>query len=147
MPGWLKAVLIIAVVVILLVVGVVGAGVWWWMRNKDGLRSRARVIKTEGKDFGKTTDNQGCVDEAVKRYKKDPGFLSAFANQGFLIGCLEVSRPTIGFCENIPLGDLEKMGEWRDSQCRRYDLQSTRDCQTLVMPIVTFCGDRKRNEN
>ena len=147
MPGWLKAILIVAVVVILLLVGVVGAGVFWWMRNKDGLRTRARAIVTEGKDFGKTSDNQGCVDETVKRYKKDPGFLTAFANQGFLTGCLEASRPTIGFCEDIPLGDLAKMGEWRESQCRRYDLRSGRDCQTLFMPVVMFCGDRKQNQN
>ena len=143
MPGWLKAVLIVTVVVILLVVGVVGAGVWWWMRNKDGLRA----VATEGKEFGKTTDNQGCVDEAVKRYKKDPGFLAAFANQGFLNGCLEVSHPTIGFCENIPLGDFKKMGEWRESQCTRYDLRSGRDCQALVMPVAMFCGERKRNQS
>ena len=143
MPGWLKALLIVAVVVILLIVGVVGAGVWWFMRNKDGLRA----VATEGKEFGKTTDNQGCVDEAFKRYKKDPGFLAAMSNQGFLTRCLEVSRPTNGFCENIPLGDLAKMGEWRESQCKRYDLRSSIDCQTLTMPIAMFCGERKRNEN
>jgi hypothetical protein len=147
MPGWLKAVLIVAVVVILLVVGVVGAGVFWLMRNKDGLRSRARAIVAEGKAFGKTTDNQGCVDEAVKRYKRDPGLLSAIANQGFLDGCLKVSQPTIGFCENIPLGDFAKMGKWRESQCKRYDLQSGRDCQALVMPVTMFCGDKKQNQN
>ena len=142
MPGWLKAIIIIAVVVILLVVGVVGAGVWWWMRNKDGLRANA----TEGKEFGKTTDNQGCVDEAVKRYKKAPGFLAAMSNQGFLTRCLEVSRPTNGFCDNIPVGDFAEMGEWRESQCRRYDLRSSIDCQTLTMPVVMFCGDKKETQ-
>lgn len=147
MPGWLKVLLIILLIGILLIVGAIGAGVWWWMRNKDALRSRARAIVTEGKDFGKTADNQGCVDEAVKRYKKDPGFLAAFANQGFLTGCLEASRPTTGFCDNVPLGDFAKMGEWRESQCRRYDLQSGRDCQALVMPVTMFCGERKRNQS
>src|SRR5688572_11809008 len=114
------------------------------MRNKDALRSRAKAIVTEGKDFGKSTDNQGCVDEAFNRYKKDPGFLSGIANQGFLTGCLEASRPTNGFCDNVPLGDFAKMQEWKDALCRRYDLRNGRDCQPLVTPVFTFCGDRER---
>ncbi|MFY9622448.1 MAG: hypothetical protein WAM70_02655 [Pyrinomonadaceae bacterium] len=147
MPGWLKALLIVAIIIALLIVGAIGAGVWWWMRNKDALRSRARAITTEGKDFGKTTDNKGCVDEALNRYKKDPGLLSAFANQGFLTACLEASRPTTGFCDNVPLGDFAKMQEWQAAQCKRYDLRSGRDCQALVMPVAMFCGDREQNQN
>lgn len=143
MPRWLKAVLIVTLIVVLFVVGVVVVGGIWFYRNKDALRARARAIGTEGKEFGKTTDNQGCVDEAVKRYKKDPGFLAAVANQGFLDACLKASRPTIGFCESIPLGDFAKMQEWQESQCKRYDLRSSLDCQTLFMSVPMFCPDRK----
>lgn len=146
MPGWLKVLLTFAIVIAFLIVGAIGAGVWWWMRNKDALRARAKAVVTEGKDFGKTTDNQGCVSETFNRYKKDPGFLSAFANQGFLTGCLEVSRPTNGFCDNVPLGDFGKMQEWQGAQCKRYDLRNGRDCQALVMPIVMFCGDRNETK-
>ena len=141
MPGWLKVLLTVAIVIVLLILAAIGAGVWWWTRNKDALRARAKAIATEGKDFGKTSDNQGCVDEVFNRYKKDPGFLSGIANQGFLIVCLKASRPTNWFCDNVPVGDFAKMQEWQGAQCKRYDLQSSRDCQALVMPIVMFCGE------
>ena len=146
MPGWLKALLIVLAVVVLLVVGLIGAGAVWWMRNKDALRARAKEIVAEGKDFGKTTDNQGCVDEAVARYKKEPGFLNAFSNQGFLKGCLEASRPTPGFCDNIPVGELMKMKEWQESQCPRYNLETDRNCQTLLMSIAMYCSDRAKGK-
>ena len=61
-------------------VGVVGAGVFWWMRNKDALMARAKEVVTEAKDFGRNSDNQGCVDESISRYKKEPGFSSAISN-------------------------------------------------------------------
>src|SRR5262245_44047828 len=101
MPGWLKALLIIAIVIVLLVVGVVGAGAWWWMRNKDALMNRAKEVVAEGKDFGSKTDNQGCVDESVARYKKEPGFASALSTSIFMRTCLDNSRPTPGFCDSV----------------------------------------------
>ena len=83
MPGWLKALLIVAIIIVLLIVGVVGAGVFWWMRNKDALMARAKEVVTEGKDFGSHSDNQGCVDESISRYKKEPGFSSAISERHF----------------------------------------------------------------
>src|SRR6516164_4069881 len=70
MPGWLKALLIVAILVVLVVVGVVGAGVFWWMRNKDALMGRAKEIVAEGKDFGSHSDNQGCVDASWSCYNE-----------------------------------------------------------------------------
>ena len=76
MPGWLKGLLIVAIVVVLLVLGVVGVGVFYVMRNKDAWMARAKEVAAEGKSFGQSTDNQGCVDESLSRYKKDPGLTS-----------------------------------------------------------------------
>ena len=64
MPVWLKALLITAIVVVVLVVGVIGAGVFWWARNKDSLRAHAMEVAAEGREFGNTSDNQGCVDQS-----------------------------------------------------------------------------------
>ena len=49
MPGWLKALLIVAIIAVLLIIGVVGAGVFWWMRNKDALMARTKEVVAEGK--------------------------------------------------------------------------------------------------
>src|SRR5437588_11021440 len=101
MPGWLKALLIVVIVIVLLVIGVVGAGVFWWMRNKDALMARAKEVVTEGRDFGSHSDNQGCVDETMSRYKQEPGFSSAISNSIFMRTCLDSSRTTTGFCNSM----------------------------------------------
>ena len=128
MPGWLKALLALAILIVLLVVGVVVGGVVWWSRNKDKLIGRGKEVMTEGREFGRTTDNQGCVDENISRYKKDPGFGSAISASLFTKACLEASRPTPGFCNDVPKpSEIMKRGEWSAAQCRRVSLQ--RCCQ------------------
>src|SRR5262245_3352505 len=99
MPGWLKALLIVAIVLVLLFVG---AGVFVWMKNKDKWMARAKEVVAEGQQFGKQTDNQGCVDEGVSRYKKEPGFGTAISTSIFMRTCLESSKPTPGFCDSVP---------------------------------------------
>jgi len=145
MPGWLKALLIVAIVVVLVVVGVVGAGVFWWMRNKDALMGRAKEIVAEGKDFGSHSDNQGCVDESLSRYKKDPGFGSVISNSIFMKTCLAESKSTPGFCDGVPRGtEFMKAAEWRIAQCRHYDLQNDQYCQQLWQPVQNYCEERGR---
>jgi hypothetical protein len=151
MPGWLKALIIIAVVVVVFVVGVIVAGAVWWSRNKDALMGKAKEVAVEGKDFGNHSDNQGCVDEMIVRYKKEPGFSTALSTSIFLRSCLDESRPTPGFCESVP-GEFEimKSAEWRTEQCRRAGLSSDSYCQSLFKPVQDFCkrggsSDRKSN--
>lgn len=140
MPRWLKILLIIAIVVVVLVVGVVGAGVFWWMRNKDALMSRAKEVVAEGKQFGRDNDNQACVDETISRYKKEPGFGSAMSNNFFMRACLEASKPTAGFCENVPkTTEFMKSAEWQVDQCRRVDLAKDSYCRQLFQPVQQFC--------
>jgi hypothetical protein len=150
MPGWVKALLAVIIVIGLLVVGVVVGGVVWWSRNKDRLMGRAKEVMTEGRDYGRTADNQGCVDEAVSRYKKDPGLGSAISANLFNKACLGTSRATPGFCTDVPKNtDFMKSGEWRKSQCRRVDLSSDTYCQQLFQPVQEFCerGPRKSSED
>ena len=149
MPGWLKALLAVAIIVVLLVVGVVVGGVVWWSRNKDKLMGRAKEVMTEGREYGRNTDNQGCVDESVSRYKKEPGFGSVISTSLFTRACLDASRPTTGFCSDVPKPtEFIKSGEWRAAQCRRVDLSSDSYCQQLFQPVQEFCerGPRKSSE-
>jgi hypothetical protein len=140
MPGWLKILLIVAIVVVLLIVGVVGAGVFWWMKNKDTLMARAKEVVAEGKEFGGSNDNQACVDEAISRYKKEPGFGSAMSTNFFLRACLDESKPTTGFCESVPKAtEFMKSAEWQLEQCRRVDLAKDSYCRQLFQPVQQFC--------
>ena len=150
MPGWLKALLIVAVVIVLLVLGCIGAGVYWWTKNKDALIGRAKQVTTEGRDFGRNSDNQGCVDESISRYKKEPGFTSAISNSIFMRSCLDTSRPTPNFCTDVPKAtEFMKSAQWRVDQCRKIDLSSDSYCQQLFQPVQEFCerGPRKSSES
>ena len=156
MPGWLKVLLIIAIVVVVLILGVVGTGVVWWMKNKDALMARAKEVAAEGKDFGGRNDQQGCVDEGISRYKKEPGFGSAISNSVFLRSCLDASKPTDGFCESVPkVTEFMKSAEWQLEQCRRVDLAKDSYCRQLFQPVQQFCekgpskstNDKNTNSN
>ena len=150
MPGWLKALLIALVVIVVLVVGVIIAGVYWLSRNKDALIAKGRAVVTEGRDFGRNSNNQGCVDESISRYKREPGFTSTISNSIFMRACLESSRPTPGFCDEVPKPtEFIKSAQWRISQCRRVDLASDNNCQQLFQAVQQFCDEKalKSNEN
>ena len=148
MPGWLKALLIVLVIIVVLVVGAIVAGVYWLSSNKDALIARGKAVITEGRDFGRNTDNQGCVDESISRYKQDPGFSSTISNSIFMRACLDSSRPTPGFCKEVPTPtEFIKSAHWRVSQCRRVDLASDSNCQNLFQPVQQFCEERDRKSS
>jgi len=150
MPGWLKVLLIVAVVIVVLVLGVIGAGVYYVSRNKDAWIAKGKAVATEGRDFGRNSDNQGCVDESISRYKKEPGFGSALSNSIFMQSCLDSSRPTPNFCTDVPKAtEFMKSAQWRVDQCRKIDLSSDSYCQQLFQPVQQFCerGPRKSSEN
>lgn len=143
MPGWAKALIIVVIVLllgVLLVLGVIGAGVYWFSQNKDALIARGKAQIEEGRDAGRTTDNQGCVDKSVARYKAEPGFTSGIATSIFMQTCLQASSPTAGFCDEVPKEtEFIKSGEWRVTQCQRVDLSSDQYCQQLFAPVQRFC--------
>ena len=152
MPGWLKALLAVAILIVLLVAAAVVGGVVWWSRNKDKLIARGKEVVTEGREFGRSTDNQGCVDENVARYKKDPGFGSAISASLFAKACLDASRATPGFCNDVPkISEFIKSAEWRRSQCRRVDLAKDSYCQQMFQPVQEYCqrraGSSTSNQN
>ena len=140
MPGWLKVLLIILLVGILLVVGVIAAGGIWFYRNKDALKAKLDTVTTEARDFGKNTDNQGCVNESISRYKAEPGITSAMSNGIFVRICLDNSRATPGFCESVPKQrEFMKTAQWRKEQCRRAGLERDSYCESLFTPVQQFC--------
>ena len=147
MPGWLKALLIVLGVVIVLAIGVVALAGYIIYRNKDAVIARTKQIATEAKDFGEKTDNQGCVDESIARYKADRGFTSGISSSIFMRICLDNSRPTPGFCDEVPKQrEFIKAAQWKVEQCRRVDLSRDNNCQNLFSPIQQFCEEGRRSQ-
>jgi len=144
MPGWAKALIIAGVLIILLVVGVIGAGVYWWSNNKDALMAKANALVKEGQEAGRQTDNQGCVDQAITRYKADRGFTNGISSGIFMESCLRVSSPTPGFCNEVPREtEFIKSGKWQQAQCERVGLGSDQYCRQLFQGVERFC-DKQR---
>jgi hypothetical protein len=147
MPGWLKALLIVLVVIIVLAVGVVAIAGFWIYRNKDAVIAKTKQIATEAKEYGEKTDNQGCVDESISRYKADRGFTRAISTSIFMRVCLDASRPTPGFCDEVPKQmEFMKTAQWRKEQCRRFDLSRDSNCTSLFSPIQQFCEEGRRSQ-
>ena len=140
MPVWAKALIAILILGVLVVLATIGAGVYWFSRNKDQLLAKGKAQYEEGVAAGRATDNQGCVDRGIERYKADPGIASGIASGIFMQSCLEVSSPTEGFCDDIPKeSEFIKSGQWRLEQCQRVDLASDNYCQQLFAPVQRFC--------
>jgi hypothetical protein len=145
MPGWLKALIAAAVIIVALVIGVLIVAGYWWSRNKDKLVGRAKEVVTEARDFGRNTDNQGCVDESLSRYKKEPGFTNGISIGIFMRFCLESSRTTPNFCDDVPRQtEFLKTARWRIDQCNKFDLAKDSNCQNLFAPLQEFCEGRAR---
>lgn len=150
MPGWLKVLLIVVVAVIVLAVGVVAIAGFLIYRNKDAIVAKTKEIATEAKNFGEKTDNQGCVDESISRYKASPGFTAAISSSIFMRICLDNSKPTPGFCDAVPKQmEFMKAAQWKIEQCRRVELSRDSNCQNLFTPIQQFCeeGPRMRSND
>ncbi|MGH9873647.1 MAG: hypothetical protein ACRD9S_14455 [Pyrinomonadaceae bacterium] len=144
MPGWAKALIIVGVFLVLLVVGVIGAGVYWWSSNKDALIARGKALIEEGEEAGRQTDNQGCVDKAIRRYKAEPGFTSGISSGIFMDSCLKVSSPTPGFCDEVPAEtEFMKAGQWQLKKCKSVELESDQICRQLFQGVQRFC-DKQR---
>ena len=147
MPGWLKALLIVLAVVVVLAIGVVAIAGYLIYRNKDAVIAKTKQIATEAKEFGEKTDNRGCVDESISRYKADPGFTSAISSSIFMRICLDNSRATPGFCDDVPKQmEFMKAARWKIEQCRRADLSRDSNCQNLFTPIQQFCEEGRRSQ-
>ena len=144
MPRWAKALIIVGVLLVLLVVGVIGAGLYWWSSNKDALMARGKALIEEGEEAGRQTDNQGCVDQAITRYKADRGFTNGISSGIFMESCLRVSSPTPGFCDEVPREtEFIKSGKWQEAQCERVGLASDQYCRQLFQGVERFC-DKQR---
>ena len=143
MPGWAKVLIIIAVLGVLSVVAMIAAGAFWWSRNKDTLIAKGKAVMEEGQEAGRKTDNQGCVDQSVSRYKAEPGFTSVIATGLFTQSCLLASRPTQGFCDGVPQeSEIMKSAAWRAAQCENVSLSSDQYCPQLFAPVQRFCEKR-----
>ena len=149
MPTWMKVLLILGVLLVVLVIAGAVAVYFLARTYGPGLLEAGKQTYGEGVEYGRRSDNEGCLNEAVARQARAGGFADLIKNNVFMRACLEASRPTPGFCDGVP-GRTEfiKSAGWQQQQCQRYGLPPEKQCTQLFQQVQQFCerGDG-RDEN
>ena len=146
MPTWLKVLLIIGGLIVVLIVVTVVATVVVVKRYGPEIVETVQKTGNEGEEYGRRTDNEGCVNEAVARHSHAEGFGDMVKNTIFLRTCLDASRPTPGFCDDVPHQfEFIKGAQWQLRQCKRYGLRPEQQCQQIFQQVQQFCEQPHRS--
>src|SRR5215213_5027987 len=142
MPTWMKVLLIVGLVLVVLLAG---AGGYFVVRKYGpGLMEAGKQTYEEGVGYGRRTDNEGCLNEAVARQARAEGFTDMIKNNVFMRACFEASRPTPGFCDAVPRQtEFMKAIAWQQQQCQRYGLSADKQCGQLFGQVQQFCELRR----
>ena len=144
MPTWMKVLLVVGVLLVLLFVGGVVAVYFLARAYGPGLVEAGKQTYNEGVEYGRRSDNEGCLNEAVARHARAEGFTDMIKINVFMRACLEASRPTPGFCDGVPRQtEFLKAVGWQQRQCQRYGLSPEKQCGQLFQQVQQFCEMRR----
>lgn len=138
---WIVIGIAMIVVVPVCVVGALTAFVLL-TSTKESKESYA-AKEVEGREFGKTTDQAGCMKEGLARAQGiKPLDLNRNAdNQGFVGECLKSSRQLPGFCDGIPSWWKFDDSDWTFEQCDNIRMERI-TCSSVFQAKVDACrGD------
>jgi hypothetical protein len=148
MPTWLKVVLIGGGLLLVLLVAAVGTIVYVTMKHGPALVEAGKKSLDEGQAYGRGTDEQGCLDEAVSRHGRSEGLTAVIKTNLFLRACLDVSRPTAHFCDAVPSRtEFMKGAQWQLDECKRYGLKPEQQCGQLFQQVQQYCEQRGRSKS
>ena len=108
--------------------------------NKRNWEQRTVEYESKGAEFGKNSDQAGCIQEGLLRSRSAVGseIAETGLNSTFTSACLHSSRPTVEFCNDIPSMDVD---EWKDSQCRKAGLERAQPgCLKTLEAKIDFCA-------
>jgi hypothetical protein len=145
----MKVLVVVGVLLVVLLVGGAVAVYFLARTYGPGLMEAGKQTYTEGVEYGRRTDNEGCLNEAVARQARADGITDMIKNNVFMRACLEASRPTPGFCDGVPRQtEFMKAVTWQSQQCQRYGLPPEKQCSQLFGQVQQFCEVRReRGEN
>lgn len=134
-----KVLIVAGACVLLGAFALIAAGVYWWTHHSRELIQAGKNAIGEGSEIGKRTDNQGCLDEALSRYRQNRGFVGGMSTGLFLTGCLDSSRPTPGFCDDVPgRREFIKSAQWQIRKCEEAGLPD-QYCRQLYSQVQQYC--------
>ncbi len=141
MPTWLKVVLGILIAGVVLCGGGVAAVTFWVKANEGKLKETGTRAKADAEAFAKTSDQSGCVREALGRLKVKSGLLDEVEHRVFLTECLKVAPQTPGFCEGVPKMDqIMAAAGWARDQCASYE-GPKESCGRTLQEVMKHCAE------
>jgi len=141
-----KAIIVIAVCGFVLLVLSVLTAAYWWSHHSREIFQKVENTYSEGTEFGKKTDDRGCVAEALSRYRQNRGIGGSLSANLFVRGCLESSRPTQGFCDDVPRPtEIMKSAGWQVKQCKDAGLSDS-FCNQIFSQVQQYCESRRAKQ-
>ena len=95
--------------------------------------------KVDGREYGKTTDQNGCMEKGFLRDEKGESFYSGV---GFVDECLKSSKPNPDFCDGVP---FDASVDWNDEQCKKVG-HNTQSCFHAFVAKHSFCDGKKLDQ-
>jgi hypothetical protein len=131
------AALVIIVPIVAFVVGIL------YFTSDENYSRDYEVRKAEGREFGKLTDQQGCMQEGLKR-ARTMNILKIneiTLNQAFVEECLKAGRPSPNFCDGVPSTATSTFTEWPENQCKKAGMDVVKTgCKAVFEEKVDFCN-------
>lgn len=140
-----KYILIICICIFITCSGTVGL-VFFWIRTSgqriyNEINETAKSSANEGTAFGRTTDENGCLLEAVNRLNIENSISDKAKIHLFLAYCIRTSKPSAGFCSNIPARTaIIDTAKWAQKRCN--DIGSkNEDCVEIMSTVQRVCTE------
>jgi hypothetical protein len=109
----------------------------WARKNAPELEAGGSMAAREGARFGLRADEAGCFAEGKRRANEASGFSKAFAAGGFTRSCLEFSRPTEGFCADVPPPTaIRRSLAWQRERC-----SGDTGCAAIIGLMQNYCAE------
>jgi hypothetical protein len=120
---------------LLAIIGIAATAIWW-NRNKDEFTASAGAAAREGARYGLASDEAACFEAARRRIGTDATVAATFGVGTFARACLEYSRETPGFCENVPPPTaIRRSVEWQQQRCG-----NDAACRNVSQVVQQYCG-------
>ena len=105
--------------------------------------------RPKGEEFGRSTDQNGCVAESLKRVREYPE--STFFERlkkshiaSFTSGCFSTCRPSKDFCDGVPrIKDVLDSFKYVESKCETAGLDQGA-CHNVFRRVIKECTYHKQ---
>ena len=126
-------------VLIVVAIGVVIGGFYLVTQKfrEPVLREKLDKAIADGKAFGKTTDNAGCMKKGLTLPTPTDTF--DLSDEEFDQACLDASSPPTDFCTGV---DFNFGGTWPDDQCDKLG-NKTHACYAAYREKLDFCRAKR----